>query len=316
MKNLEELIINTNESDPTNEIDQSERKSQELLKEKFSSSNDEITKSLNNYNEDETLDLKTIKLSNLTCLAQSLSAYLVTRNSRRNGDKLKNITIKIYDSVNLWLSRLFRFDNSSVLFHDQEPDGFIRMCQIMLNCKYTDFQLNGYQVINRQPAIYISAASKYSLPEYRELISVQLGLPLSTIRIVRISKTVDANLDKIDVTLLCKQIEDDLADGFVPLMLVANAGSYAIGQCDDLNQLNQISYKYKMWIHLEGVYLSTLVLYSVPTEIQHVSSGDSITINLGEWLGLPSLSYVTLYRNVKNSNLYLQPFNRLVIISI
>jgi glutamate/tyrosine decarboxylase-like PLP-dependent enzyme len=54
----------------------------------------------------------------------------------------------------------------------------------------------------------------------------------------------------------------------MPMILAANAGSYAIGQCDDLNQLNQISYKYKMWIHLEGAYLSTLVLNSVPTEIQ------------------------------------------------
>ena len=52
------------------------------------------------------------------------------------------------------------------------------------------------------------------------------------------------------------------------MILAANAGSYAIGQCDELSLLNQIAYKYKMWIHLEGVYLSTLVLNSVPSEIQ------------------------------------------------
>ena len=63
-------------------------------------------------------------------------------------------------------------------------------------------------------------------------------------------------------------MESDLADGFVPMMLLANAGSYAIGQCDDLSQLNQIAYKYRLWVHLEGAYLSSLALYSVPTEIQ------------------------------------------------
>lgn len=87
-------------------------------------------------------------------------------------------------------------------------------------------------------------------------------------------------------------LESDVRDGFVPLVVVANAGSYAIGQCDDLNQLNQICYKFKLWTHLEGIYLSTLALYSVPTQIQPVSSGDSITLNLATWLGIPSLSYV------------------------
>ncbi len=71
-----------------------------------------------------------------------------------------------------------------------------------------------------------------------------------------------------DIEAFIKQISCDLADGFVPMILLASAGSYAIGQCDDLNQLNQITYNYKMWLHLEGLYLSTLALYSVPTEIQ------------------------------------------------
>jgi glutamate/tyrosine decarboxylase-like PLP-dependent enzyme len=51
-------------------------------------------------------------------------------------------------------------------------------------------------------------------------------------------------------------------------MLIGNAGTYKIGQCDDIQQLNHICYKYKMWFHLEGVFLSTLILYSIPTAIQ------------------------------------------------
>lgn len=111
------------------------------------------------------------------------------------------------------------------------------------------------------------------------------------------------------------QVDEDVAAGYTPLALVANAGSYATGQCDNIEQLNHICYKYHMWLHLEGIYLSSLVLYSVPTAIQvsferngfirferrttltkvsqqPVSSGDSITLNLASWLGVPSLSYV------------------------
>ena len=78
----------------------------------------------------------------------------------------------------------------------------------------------------------------------------------------------------------------------MPLLIVGNAGSYNIGQCDDISQLNNICSKYSMWLHLEGIHLSTLILYSIPTEIQPVISGDSITLNLSSWVGVPSLSYI------------------------
>jgi hypothetical protein len=51
---------------------------------------------------------KSSEIRNLACLAQTLSAYLITVNSKRNSDRLKTITVKLYDAVNLWLSRLFR----------------------------------------------------------------------------------------------------------------------------------------------------------------------------------------------------------------
>jgi ribosomal protein L33 len=49
------------------------------------------------------------EIRQLACLAQTLSAYLITVNSKRNNERLKAITVKLYDAVNLWLSRLFRY---------------------------------------------------------------------------------------------------------------------------------------------------------------------------------------------------------------
>ena len=84
----------------------------------------------------------------------------------------------------------------------------------------------------------------------------------------------------------------------IPLLIVGNAGTYSIGQCDDISQLNNLCSKYGMWLHLEGVHLSTLVLYSVPTEIQPVTSGDSITLNLSSWISVPSLSYIVKKKKI------------------
>ena len=46
---------------------------------------------------------------------------------------------------------------------------------MVLNFKYKNFQTEGYQVIKKQPAIYISSASKYSSAEYKEIISIQVN---------------------------------------------------------------------------------------------------------------------------------------------
>lgn len=51
---------------------------------------------------------KLSEINSLACLSQSITAFLITAQSRKNGDQLKNLTIKLYDSVNFWLSRLFR----------------------------------------------------------------------------------------------------------------------------------------------------------------------------------------------------------------
>lgn len=122
----------------------------------------------------DTIESKLSKINNIACLAHSLTSYLITVNKKNNSEKLKNLTVKLYDSVNLWISRLFRFYESSILFHDQESDGLTRMCNMLFNFKYTSFKSSGYQSISRQPSIYISAASKYAHIDYRELISVQV----------------------------------------------------------------------------------------------------------------------------------------------
>lgn len=47
-------------------------------------------------------------LNNVVCLSHSLTSYLITAYSGKNQEKLKELTIQFYDSVNDWLTRLFR----------------------------------------------------------------------------------------------------------------------------------------------------------------------------------------------------------------
>jgi len=74
-----------------------------------------------------------------------------------------------------------------------------------------------------------------------------------------------------DIEALVSQIEEDHQAGFIPTVIVANAGSFSIGQCDDIQQLQQVAHKYQMWLHLDGYYLSTLVLAAIPSQVQVVN---------------------------------------------
>jgi hypothetical protein len=184
LKSLESIIIETTENQKTdagqsfkylNVEKLSKISSNQVLTEKTAEDEGECDK--NEFDIKPVVNSEESKLNeinNIACLAHSLTSYLITVNKKNNSEKLKNLTVKIYDSVNLWISRLFRFYDSSILFHDQETDGLTRMCNMIFNIKYTSFKTNGYLSIKRQPAIYISAASKYSHIDYRELFSAQV----------------------------------------------------------------------------------------------------------------------------------------------
>ena len=52
-----------------------------------------------------------------------------------------------------------------------------------------------------------------------------------------------------------------------------------------------------LWLHLEGHALSALTLLPGQSAQTVAQRGDSMTITFGSWVGIPSVPFVTLYRN-------------------
>lgn len=140
MKNFEDIIVANNASSDF-EIDPSQKKSHDFLQTKLSKTAEYVRERLQEREDREKREqemkkkqaeamgvempqakqseekepisefagLKTKNIGNITSMAHSLSAHLISSSSqKKDGAKLKNITVKIYDAVNLWLSRLFR----------------------------------------------------------------------------------------------------------------------------------------------------------------------------------------------------------------
>ncbi|XP_076852222.1 pyridoxal-dependent decarboxylase domain-containing protein 1 isoform X3 [Brachyhypopomus gauderio] len=223
-------------------------------------------------------------------LGHSLAAYI----SMLDRDRLRKFTTRVLSDTTLWLCRLFRYESGSVYFHDDDREGLLKVCRLVLNARYEDYSTEGFSVLSfRQPVIYHSAACRPGLGQH---LCSQLGLPLSTLCCVPCN-TMFGSQHQMDVALLDKLMKDDVESGKLPVLLIANAGTPGAGHTDKLGRLKELCVQYNVWLHVEGVNLATLTLSPVSSTIAAATKSDSMTLTPGPWLGLPAVPAATLYRH-------------------
>ncbi|XP_043945108.1 pyridoxal-dependent decarboxylase domain-containing protein 1 isoform X2 [Protopterus annectens] len=226
----------------------------------------------------------------IALLGHSLAAYI----SVLEKERLRRMTTRILSDTTLWLCRLFRYENGSAYYHEDDREGLLKVCRLIIHSRYDDYITEGFNVLTtKQPVIYISAASRPGLGQY---LCNQLGLPLSSFCSVPCN-TMFGSQHQMDVALLDRLIKDDVDSGKLPLLLVANAGTPGAGHTDKIGRLKELCNQYSMWLHVEGVNLATLVLGYVNSSVLAATKSDSMTLTLGPWLGLPAIPAVTLYRH-------------------
>lgn len=226
----------------------------------------------------------------MALLGHSLAAYI----SVLDRDRLRKLTTRILSDTTLWLCRLFRYENGSAYYHEDDREGLVKVCRLVINARYEEYSTEGFTVLSsKQPVIYQSAACRPGLGQH---LCSQLGLPLSSLCTVPCN-TMFGSQHQIDVALLDKLIKDDVDTGKVPLLLIANAGTPGAGHTDKLSRLKELCVQYSIWLHVEGVNLATLALGHVTSPVMAATKSDSMTLTPGPWLGLPAVPAVTLYRH-------------------
>ncbi|XP_023239036.1 putative pyridoxal-dependent decarboxylase domain-containing protein 2 isoform X1 [Centruroides sculpturatus] len=227
------------------------------------------------------------EIGKMAVISHTLAAYVSTLEPW----KLRRLATRIVSDTTLWISRLFRFFDTSAYFHDESKEGLIRVCRMILHTRYPKYMSEGSEALYaRPPVIYVSAAARPGLGQY---ICTQLGLPLGCLATVPCN-TVFGSQYKMDIAALEKLIQEDVAAARKPLLMVANAGSPAVGHVDNLPRLQELCKLHDIWLHIEGHSIAGLCLVSVPSLPARI--GDSMTLPIGSWFGVPSLPCVTLYK--------------------
>ncbi|KAG9334976.1 hypothetical protein JZ751_006199 [Albula glossodonta] len=176
------------------------------------------------------------------------------------------------------------YENGSAYYHEDDREGLIKVCRLVIHSRYEDYTTEGFTVLSsKQPVVYQSAAARPGLGQH---LCSQLGLPLSSLCTVPCN-TMFGSQHQMDVALLDRLIRDDIDSGKLPLLLIANAGTQGAGHTDKLARLKEL------------VNLATLALgyVTATSSVMAATKCDSMTLTLGPWLGLPAVPAVTLYRH-------------------
>ncbi len=136
--------------------------------------------------------------------------------------------------------------------------------------------------------LYCSAEVHYSVVRAAEL----LGIGSEGVRAL----PIDARR-RLRPEAVAAALEADLADGIVPIAVVATAGTTLTGAVDPIDALADICAERSVWLHVDGAYgLPAARVPAVEHLFRGVERADSISIDAHKWLYLPKACSVVLVR--------------------
>jgi len=202
---------------------------------------------------------------------------------------------QIHAVTSQWLSSIFNlFSTKAVTFYRSELESLRQVLQTALEHKYEALKVEGFPALfSRPPTIYISDQSHY--PLLVESICGSLFIPKKNMRLV----ACEPHSTKMSISSLEELITEDIAEGKLPALIIARAGSHLTGEIDDLKAIRALCDKHSMWLHVEGNGVALLTLQkALPEPMSVLQSAESISVSPGRWLGLAAFPTITFYRSV------------------
>ncbi|CAD6185005.1 unnamed protein product [Caenorhabditis auriculariae] len=234
--------------------------------------------------------------------SSSLKTYIDLLSSHHR----QSIAAWLYGNTNQALSNLFRFSDSQVYCSDAEAtlslsirNGIGHAVKLALKKAYgNDFVTKGWRVFMEKgaPVVYVSPALHMDLSSY---LASEFGIA-DVVVLPKIDSELSEIEGRIDHQAFEKILEEDVAAGKKPLILIGVVGSTILGQNDMISKILEIrKTKHSFWLHITGQAIAALTFREPNGVLVHVlSQVDSLTIPLALWLGIPAAPVLTLHKTV------------------
>jgi len=137
--------------------------------------------------------------------------------------------------------------------------------------------------------IYASSETHFSIVKAAAL----LGIGRENVCHVAVDERFRIRIDD-----LVAKITADLEAGYVPLCVVANAGTVNTGAVDPLAEIREIANRFQLWMHVDGSYGAFAVLAESAGKLfAGMEQADSIALDPHKWLYLPVDVGCVIYRD-------------------
>ena len=134
--------------------------------------------------------------------------------------------------------------------------------------------------------VYTSEESHYSIPKNAAFS----GLGRDQVRYVPSDK-----LGRLDLKSLELMIEEDIQNGFKPIMVNLTAGTTVLGAFDPVGEVRAIGDKYGLWLHLDGAYCGSVIFsHQYKHLVEGIAHVDSFVFNAHKMIGTPYLVQLLL----------------------
>ena len=141
-----------------------------------------------------------------------------------------------------------------------------------------------------RPTLYCSSEAHYSITRAAEI----LGIGASAVRAIDIDSE-----RRMRVDLTREALRRDRTEGYVPVAIVATAGTTLTGAVDPLADLADVAKEFGVWLHVDGAY--GLPAAAVPERrplFRGLEDADSITVDCHKWMFVPKACSAVLVKDL------------------
>jgi glutamate/tyrosine decarboxylase-like PLP-dependent enzyme len=209
-------------------------------------------------------------------LAEMLAAGLNANVGGRN-----QVPVLVEQQILHWVRDLFGFpETASGLFvTGTSMANFIAVLVARKTALGSAVRHAGVNQVQQRLVAYTSVGAHGCIAQAMDLA----GLGIDALRMIPMNDTFS-----MDVAKLQAAIADDLAQGYVPFMLIGTAGSVDVGAIDDLPALADIAQRYQLWFHIDGAYGALGMLSpTLRLQLSGLERADSVAFDFHKWGQVP-----------------------------
>ncbi|MCX7875176.1 MAG: aminotransferase class I/II-fold pyridoxal phosphate-dependent enzyme [Melioribacteraceae bacterium] len=216
-----------------------------------------------------------------TASGPGILADLISSTFNSNGMiwKTSPALTELEQTVLIWFRKMLNFPESfKGIVYDTASVSSLHAIAAAREYVSLGIRENGMSSTNKL-RLYCSEHAHSSI----EKACLTLGLGLNGVKKIPINDKFEMITDELE-----KAIDEDKANGIIPMCVVATIGTTSTTSVDPVDEISKICQKQNIWLHVDAAYAGvTSMLPEMKKYFTGIENADSIVTNPHKWLFVP-----------------------------